>query len=109
MTVDEQIVAVVTPIVAECVPDQYAGEEAEYCTYNFDEVPVAHGDDHPHAIRYLVQLHWHLPLGQRPIVTKRRLCQAILAAGFTYPTVENASDELGQHYVFEFEAVDGEV
>ena len=109
MVIDEQIVAAVTPVVAECVPDHYTGDALEYCTYNFDELPVAHGDNQPHAIRYLVQLHWYLPLGRRPLTTKRALRRAILAAGFTYPSVENASDELGQHFVFEFEAVDGEV
>ena len=41
---------------------------------------------------------------------KKQLRQALAAVrGFTTPEIVNASDEIGQHYVYEFQAVDGEV
>lgn len=113
MAIDERIVAAVTPIVPVCVPDEYdpgSGEAAEvYCTYNFDRQAIVYGDDAPVAVQSLVQVHWWAPLGLRPWPTIQSLCRAILAAGFTYPRVENASDATGQHYVFEFEDADGEI
>ena len=106
MAVEEKILAAVTPVVAECVPDLYTGDEEEYCTFHFSEIPDGFGDNRAHAVRYL----WFLPLKRRPQPKKRRLRQALAAVrGFTTPEIVNASDEIGQHYVYEFQAVDGEV
>lgn len=108
MSIDEKLRTAVTPLVAELAPDLYPGEKAEYCTYNYTEAPDGFGDNLPHATRYLVQLHWFLPLKRRPQPKKKRLKHALAAVrGFTAPLVTNASDGTGQHYVFEFEAVEG--
>lgn len=108
MSVDDKLRAAVAPLVAEIVPDLYLGEAEEYCTYNYTESPGGFGDNSAHATRYLVQLHWFLPLKRRPQPKKKQLKQALAAVrGFTAPTVINANDETGQHYVFEFEAVGG--
>ena len=107
MTINQQIKAAVEPIVPVCVPDPYTGEETEYCTFDYTEIPEEFGDDMPELIRYAVQLHYFCPLGYNPIKTKRLLFQAILAADFTAPEIINAGDETSQHYVFEFEALGG--
>ena len=108
MATDERIVAAVTPIVAICEPDMYTPESGEavaeeYCTYNVNSVPSAFGDDRAALTTELVQIHWYLPNGVRPTEKKRQLCRALQEAGFTYPTVENAGDSTGQHWVFECE------
>lgn len=107
----DRIRAAVEPLVPVCVPDLYTGDAKEYCTYNFNEIPAAFGDSRPHVTRYLVQVHWFLPLKQRPQPKKRKLGRALgeMQRCMTWPTIENASDELGQHYVYEFETVDTEV
>lgn len=107
MALEERIRAAVLPIVPVCEPNVDPGEAEEYCTFNFDEQPEMSGDDAPQAIRYLCQLHYFLPKGRRPTATKKDLCRALLAAGFTYPAVVNASDDVSQHYVFEFQDVVG--
>lgn len=110
MSMEATIIAAVTPIVAVCVPTLYEGEEAEYCEMNAEEVPAAHGDDVPHAIRYLVQVHYYFPaVGHNPNAKKKALRRALGALGGTYPTVANASDEVSGHLVFEFEMVDGDL
>lgn len=110
MGIDEKIQAAVTPIVAVCVPDLYQGDAEEYCTFNYNEIPAGFGDNRAHAVRYLCQVHWFLPLKRRPKPKKRLLRQALAAVrGFTTPEIVNASDEIGQHYVYEFQTVDGEV
>lgn len=108
---DDSIRAAVEPLVAVCVPDFYTGDEKEYSTYNYTEIATAFGDGRPHAVRYQVQVHWFLPLKQRPHPKKKALRRALGAMQrfVTWPTIENASDELGQHYVYEFQALDGEV
>ena len=63
----------------------------------------------PEVIRYLVQLHLYLPLGQTPVQLKRQLRRAMLDAGLTVGDFTNSSDLEGQHYVLECEWADGEV
>lgn len=109
MTINERIAAAVEPVVAVCVPDEYNGEAEEYCTFNYTEIPEAFGDDAPELIRYSVQLHYFCPLGRNSLSTRQKLRRAILAADFTAPEVIPASDETGQHYVFEFEVLGGDV
>lgn len=109
--IDDNIQAAVKQLVPVCVPDFYTGAEKEYCTYNYNEIPTAYGDNCPQAVRYLVQVHWFLPLKKRPHPKKRELGRALgeMKRCVTWPTVTNASDELAQHYVYEFQALDTEV
>lgn len=109
MSLNTIIRSAITPIVPECVPDQYSGTGAEYCTFDYSELPDCFGDNTATAIRYLVQLHWFLPCEENPYVKKKRIKQALVSAGLTYPSVTNASDADGQHIIFETEYVDGDV
>ena len=63
----------------------------------------------PSVIRNPVILNWYLPVGVNPLEKKKIMCRALAAAGFTYPSVTNASDEGSQHFVFECEWADGDV
>lgn len=110
MTLEEKIRAAVTPLVPECVENLYGGDAEEYCTYSFNEIPAGFGDNRARAVRYLCQVHWFLPANRRPRPKKKQLRQALAAVrGFTTPETVNATDETGQHYVYEFQAVDGAV
>ena len=51
--------------------------------------------------------YWFLPAKVNPLERKRQLRQALIAAGFTAPTITPASDDDGQHYVFECEWLGG--
>ncbi len=109
MTVNQMIIDVVSPIVPKVYPDNYNGEEPEYCVFNCSEYPDLFGDDAPTLIRYAVMLHYFLPLGKNPISVKKKIQKALYDAGCTYPTVTNATDNEYQHYVFEFEYIDENV
>ena len=111
MTLNEKIIAAVTPIVAVCVPDLLVTKPGEmppeeYCTFNFPLEPEAIADDTAQLQRALVQLHYFAPLGVSTVSVRRRLWAAIAAAeDFSPALIENATDQTGQHYVYEFEAV----
>lgn len=107
MTVNEKIIETVAPIVPECVPDVYTGESEEYCTFQVSEFPAGFGDNTAQALRCSIMLHYFAPLGQNTVATRTALRRAI-AAAFTAPIVTPASDDLSQHYVYEFETL-GEV
>lgn len=90
-----------------CESGVYTGDADTYCTYNATELPDSFGDNSPHAVRYLMQLHYFCLLRQNPLPTVRLLQRAVADADFTYPSVEDASDLDGRHYVLEFEGVSG--
>ena len=111
MDVAERLCEAVRSVVAVCVPIAYDGDETEYCTFNIDDSPELEGDNVPTQMRHLIQLHYFCPpAGQfDPRSTRRALCRAVLAAGFTYPEVTDAGDLEGGHLVLEFEDVDGDL
>lgn len=109
MAINETLISAITPIVPICVPNVYTGEGQEYCVFHVDERPDLFGDDSPQAILYTVLLHWYLPLGSNPLATRRKIKRAILEAGGTYPGVVDDTDADGQHFIFEFEYIDGDV
>ena len=88
--------------------NNYTGDAKEYCTINTIESPDAYGDDTPGVIRYTVALHWFAPIGNSPADKKRKLTQALLSAGCTYPQITDASDLDSLHFAFECECVDDE-
>lgn len=82
-------------------PHVYRGKSLEYVTWNTWTVPEVYAERKPAAARQIAQIHWHLPHGQNPSSGKCRIAQALFDEGFTWPDVTNASDDDGQHYVFE--------
>lgn len=107
MSMNSKIRAAVLPVVSVCVPDLYTGEKTTYCTFQYTEMPQAFGDDMPQITVYLVQVHLFAPRGENVLNLRRGLILALLDAGFTAPQIENASDEVSQHYVFECEYARG--
>lgn len=111
MTLNEKIIDVVTPIVPVCVPDLLVTEAGEtpperYCTFNYTELPDGLGDNCAALTRALVQVHYFAPLKSSTLAARHALRDAIAAVDdFTLPSIENATDETGQHYVLEFDAV----
>ena len=86
--------------------DTYKGREAEYIVFNYSMIPADFGDDDAGHYRALVQVHLYAPHEKNTVALRRKIKAAITAAGFTRPSVTPASDERGQHYVFEFEDVE---
>lgn len=107
--IDEIINAAISPIVPALEPNRYRGEALEYVTWNYTTIPVIFADSTPDAARYLIQVHWFLPHEVNPNAKKLSICRALHNAGLTYPSITNATDKDGQHYVFECEFADGGV
>lgn len=105
MNVDAAAKAAIYPLCQDCAPNVYEGGATEYVVWNCYSVPVAFGDELPAAARYPTQVHYFLPSGKNPNPMKLKLQQALFDHGFTWPSVTNASDAEGQHYVLECEFV----
>lgn len=107
MSVDEALKAALDPLEIAYAPNLYTGDETEYITTNFQTIPDVYAERAPRAARYLVQVHYYLPNGRNPNATIRTISRALWNQGFTWPSVENASDDDGLHYVLECEYVNG--
>lgn len=106
MTLNDIIIKTVSPVIKPVVPNLYTGESVRYCTFNYSEMPEGIGDNAAHLTRAVVQVHYFAPLRESTIKTRHALRDVIAAVdNFTLPSIENATDETGQHYVLEFDAV----
>lgn len=111
MTLNAKIIATITPVVGVCVPDLLvleAGETApeEYCTFDYDTAAGLAGDDVCEETVAQVRVRYYAPLKASTVSRRRALRRAIAAVDdFSLPSEQNASDEIGQAYVYTFEAL----
>lgn len=106
MNIEEKIVAAIRPVTANIFPQEYSGTSLEYCTYNYDSLPRLFADGRARRYVHLIQLHYCCPAETNSFEMRRKLLKAIVDAGFSSPEITDASDDAGQHWVFEFEGKD---
>ncbi len=78
-----------------------------YYTFVVQSLGDAYGDDEPGCERWLVQVHLFAPLAENCIRRAAQTKKALFEAGFTWPSMVDATDQDGQHYVFECETAAG--
>lgn len=105
MSIDARLRDKLTPLVPAVAPHQYKGNVLEYITWNYSTHPALHAESQPHSLRNFVQVHWYLPHGANPNDKKLLIAKAIFDTGCTWPSIVDASDDAGQHYVFECEGL----
>ena len=88
-------------------PNVYTGDALSYLVYTYYVIPEVFAESVSNISRYMIQLHYYLPHKANPNTVKLAIVQACYTAGFTYPSMTNATDSEGQHYVFEFEYLNG--
>lgn len=94
-------------VVPDVFPQLYTGPLLRYIVYNYNIIPVVWAESGPAASRYLVQVHFYLPHKEEPREAILGLQRALFNAGFTWPSVVDAEDSDGQHWILECEYADG--
>ena len=107
MSVDAALQAALQPLAKPVFPHFYTGDALEYITTNYTVLPQVFADRAPRAARYLVQVHYFLPHKENPNAMIQSISRALFDAAFTWPSVVDATDREGQHYVLECEYADG--
>ena len=107
MSVDAKIVAALEPFGCDVDNSVSFAKDKTYFTFNYSVIPTDFADDAPQHERYLVQVHYHCPLNVNITAIKTAIRRALYAAGFTWPSITDASDENGRHTVFECDIADG--
>lgn len=104
----EALQTALSPVFPGAVfPHVYTGPLLRYVVWNYDELPRVFADSAPHASIYLVQVHLYLPHKESPTAAIQALRMALWSAHFTWPSVTDASDSEGQHWVLECQFTDG--
>jgi len=103
---EAELKAAVSSLNYPCAANIYAGAEKTYFVFNYTVLPDDFADDDAQHERYLVQLHFYAPHTLNT-ATIRKTIRGLIKSAFTAPSEMAASDELNQHYVYEFEVLDG--
>ena len=101
MNLDERIRTALSGICDVVVPQVYRGDALEYIVFKYSEYPLEFADDAPQTVGYSIQVHLFMPLKVNPNAKKDSIKNALFSAGFTYPSIQDVTDEDGQHYVAE--------
>ena len=88
-------------------PNVYTGSLPKYVVWNYSEIPAVYAERAPRASRYLCQVHLYCPHKENPLEAIQGLRRALWNAQFTWPSLTDASDSEGQHWVLECEFADG--
>ena len=102
MTIEQRIISALSGLGLPVVPEPYTGDALEYLTFSYDLFGTIFAEGKPGTILFDISLHYYAPFASNPNATRIKICTAISAAGFAWPTITNASDKDGQHWVFEF-------
>lgn len=83
----------VTSLGYPCAPDLYTGSALRYVTYNYAAVSGGNfGDNRPSCNVASVQVHLFLPYKESPTARRNAMQGVLFDAGFTWPSVRDASD-----------------
>lgn len=107
MSVDSRIMSALAAFGDPVENGVYHGDAEQYYVFNYFTLPRTFGDNEPEHEEYFIQLHLFAPLGKNILPRKRATKRALAAAGFTYPSTTDASDDEARHIVFEFQTVEG--
>lgn len=113
MSVASEIRSAVAFTGFPCQQVSYDGDADTYFTFNMISTPDDFANDEANHEIWDIQLHLFAPFTLDTTVLRRRIKSAIAAAGFTAPSMTDASestrsqDGTEQHIVFEFEKATG--
>ncbi len=100
MNLDERTRTALDGVCDVIVPQVHTGDATEYIVFNYSEYPLEFADNAPKMIGYSVQVHYFCPMNKNPNTMKNSIQNALFTAGFSYPSIQDVTDEEGQHYVF---------
>ena len=93
MTINERIRAAVTPVIPDCVPGEYTGDNESYCTFDVIEMGELFAEGTAQVVVATVILHWYRPKNTNPNAVIAQLVRGMVAQGGTYATITHGAEE----------------
>lgn len=106
MSVESQIKAAVASTGYPCEKGTYSGTATTYFVMMLDTDPANFADDAPRHERFSIMLHLVTPKTTNTVTLRKTIKTALFAAGFSYPSMVDASDEKETRLIFEFQATE---
>lgn len=107
MSIEQRIRTALASLGYKIYPGNYDGADEVYFVFNHNTFPDDFGSNAPQHERALIQVHLFCPHDFNSVRTRKSVKVALLGAGFTYPSMTDASDKDGQHWVFEADVAEG--
>ncbi len=101
MSANEIIRGALAPTGLTCVPDTHVPGAGTYYTFTVYTVPTAWGNNSPDAEICSVSVHLWGPSKDNLLALRAKTRRLLHNAGMTWPSEIDASDEDGQHYLYE--------
>lgn len=105
-SVDAIIKDALSPIGYDVAHSSYLGKSETYFVFNYNTQGDLYCDDAPEYDKCFIQVHFFAPRTFNPNSVVRCARQALFAAGATWPTKEDATDDECVHIVLECELED---
>lgn len=105
MSVDKQLKDALGGLGLPLASGVYTREATTYLTYNYDTMPAQFADNRPWMERVLIQVHLVTPVQTALLPLRRRVHNALVRGGFSWPEVVDASEKEVRHLVFECEVL----
>lgn len=86
--------------------DEYGGGEERYFVVMIETRPANFADNKPRHERYSVMVHLVAPKSDDISTIEDQVKSALLAAGFSFPSVVPAGDSERWRQIYEFECVE---
>lgn len=102
MSVESKIIAAVAFSGYPCYRRIYTGTATTYFVMTIDSEPTDFADNAPRHERFSAMLHFVAPITFDDTTLRKQIKDALKAAGFTYPTAMDASDEKQLRVIYEF-------
>lgn len=110
MTINQKIIETLTPYCSVVVPDFFEGSAETYITFNkYADRGTDFGDSRPVADTVYVHIHLFAPAKNNILDLVAQIRMALLAAGFSWPSVDHGADKDCQHVVFDTEIEDDDI
>lgn len=106
-SVEERLKTALDTLGYDVQKNVYQGKSKTYIVFNYNTIPVHHSDDEPEFDKYLIQVHFFAPISFKAGPVAARIKSALRDAGFTWPSMEHAGDDSGQHVVLETDWAEG--
>lgn len=89
--------------IADTAPDYYDGMASRYIVFSYDTRPQDFADNYPQSTLYFITVDLFGERKDNLITVREDVIDALVSLGGTYPSETNASDNTGQHFVYEIE------
>ena len=89
------------------VPGKYDGTDDKYIVFDIlDDRGALYADDEPQIDRVIVRVKLYVPVEFNYLSTKSQIRRALFRAGFTYPVIEEMTEDDYKCIIFEC-SIDG--